>query len=684
LAERLAAAPDFPKGASAVPAILLPGNLKLAGSQHVHRASDVTVFGCSDFDHLNRSWPANVLGPGRVVLNRTLAEALSCQVGDEVLMQIGRADLIPPDSPLGRKTETTRSRRLKIAGIIEPEGLGSFALRPTQQSPLDAFVDTETLQDMLDQPGKVNALLFTGPEGAGLQRSFDNRIEHDLKPTLADCGFSLVEIRPGAWQLARQRLLIDRPAEQALSTDLAVDHPQPVLTYLANTLRIGQREIPYSTVAALDFPTTPPLGPFDDAEGKPVPPLGEGEIALNSWAADQLGAKIGDGVELAYFQPESTHGEVREETARLRLAAILPLAGAAADRHLTPDLPGVTDQTSIGDWDPPFPFDARRVRKQDEKYWDDFRATPKAFVSLATGRKLWASRFGQSTAIRLATAQDAPADEIESRLHLNPVDFGLRLLPVRRLALTAASGTTPFSVLFLSFSFFIIVAALLLVALLFGLALDQRARQIGVLLAVGMREKRLVRLLSREGLLVAAVGSVLGVAGGVGYAWLMVAGLRSWWLGAISTPFLRLHVEPLSLAVGAAIGMGVAAATIHLVARSMRHASVCRLLAGQPGETAAASPRRRRLIGRIGWTLLALAIAIGFASARMTSTEAAGTQQLVDRPGGRGQLFDRGHECFPARSGFRNRRSPDRQRWLCPSGSERPADLPRSGHDRGA
>ena len=406
-------------------------------------------------------------------------------------------------------------------------------------------------------------------------------------------------MRPGCWQLSAERLLIDRSAERALLADLAADHPQPVLTYLANTLRVGQKEIPYSTVAAIDFATEPPLGPFDDREGKPVPPLADDEIALNTWAADDLSAKVGDEVEVIFFEPESTHGDVRERTAKLRLAAILPLAGAAADRHLTPDLPGVTDQTSIGNWDPPFPFDATRVRKKDEVYWDQYRATPKAFVSLATGRKLWASRFGESTAIRLATDPGATAASIEAGLHLDPADFGLRFLPIRRLALAASSGTTPFSVLFLSFSFFIIIAALLLVALLFGLGLDQRASQIGVLLAVGMRERRMIRLLGVEGLLVATVGSLLGVAGGVGYAWLMVAGLRTWWLGAISTPFLQLHVTVLSLVLGAVIGIVVTAATIYVVVRQMRRATVCRLLAGQPAEAAALNPRRRRLLARL-------------------------------------------------------------------------------------
>ncbi len=213
---------------------------------------------------------------------------------------------------------------------------------------------------------------------------------------------------------------------------LAADHPQPVLTYLANTIRVGASEIPYSTVAAIDFAAEPPLGPFASPAGAALPPLADGEIALNTWAADDLGAKIGDQVELVYFEPESTHGQVREDTIKLRLAAIVALDGAAADRNLTPEMKGVTDQASISNWDPPFPFDAARVRKKDEKYWDEYRATPKAFVSLATGRRLWSSRFGRSTSIRLAPSEPATTAGLTAALRLDPTDFGFRFLPVKR------------------------------------------------------------------------------------------------------------------------------------------------------------------------------------------------------------------------------------------------------------
>ena len=34
-----------------------------------------------------------------------------------------------------------------------------------------------------------------------------------------------------------------------------------------------------------------------------------------------------------------------------------------------------------------------RIRGQDDDYWNNHRTTPKAFVSLNLGKKLWGSRF---------------------------------------------------------------------------------------------------------------------------------------------------------------------------------------------------------------------------------------------------------------------------------------------------
>jgi len=101
------------------------------------------------------------------------------------------------------------------------------------------------------------------------------------------------------------------------------DSIQPAFTYLANTIAVGDREIPYSTVRASIFSADAPLGPFCSEQGDPLPPLGPNEIALNVWAAEQLHAAVGDAVQIKYFEPESIEGQVREKTVVLHLAAVV-------------------------------------------------------------------------------------------------------------------------------------------------------------------------------------------------------------------------------------------------------------------------------------------------------------------------------------------------------------------------
>ena len=98
---------------------------------------------------------------------------------------------------------------------------------------------------------------------------------------------------------------------------------------------------------------------------------------------------------------------------------------------------------------------------------------------------------------------------------LDPASVGLSFQPVREQALAASSQSMDFGGLFIGFSFFLIVAALLLMALLFQFGLEQRATEIGTLLALGFRPRQVRRLLLGEGALLALIGGVLGAVGGV-------------------------------------------------------------------------------------------------------------------------------------------------------------------------
>ena len=114
-----------------------------------------------------------------------------------------------------------------------------------------------------------------------------------------------------------------------------------------------------------------------------------------------MARRVGDPITVTFYEPESTHGQLREHEPPplFKLRAIVELKTAdgkptpAADPKLTPELPGVTDQKSISDWDLPFEL-VEKIRPQDEDYWDEYRTTPKAFVSLATAKRLVAQPLG--------------------------------------------------------------------------------------------------------------------------------------------------------------------------------------------------------------------------------------------------------------------------------------------------
>ena len=68
------------------------------------------------------------------------------------------------------------------------------------------------------------------------------------------------------------------------------------------------------------------------------------------------GAGKGDPLTLEYYVWEEP-GRLLTRSAEFRIAAVVPIAGAAADRDLAPVYPGLTEARSVVDWDPPFPFD---------------------------------------------------------------------------------------------------------------------------------------------------------------------------------------------------------------------------------------------------------------------------------------------------------------------------------------
>ena len=638
-------------------AVLFPhATVERQGAGRSARAAGVLVVGCDEsFWQLDRSGvrPQRLPGRGEIVVNQTIADEWGAVVGDEVVVRLPKPSQVPADSPLAKKSDRIRSvAQLEIVAIVPTEGLGRFSLRPSQRMPRNVFVSMETLQNALDQQGKVNAALVSLPAEvdplSDAARTASHELASALRPSLEDYGLSIKRVRQvfrpdedaeedvvfEYFSLSTDRMILS-PAVAEVAAEAFADYgSQPLLTYLANSVtREGaEGEVPYSLITAVDSSPAFDLRALDDT---PIGPLGDHEIVLNQWAADDRQAQVGDKIRVSYFAPETTHGKAVERTAEFTLKAITPLTEPAQpftpeeaavyfsrptlanDPDLTPEVKGVTDQESIDDWDPPFPFDLGRIQRRkprDDDYWKNHRTTPKAFISLAAGRKLWGSRFGDTTSLRIAARDGLTVEQLErdflDQLAERGETLGFDFIPVKRRQLEASKGTTPFDGLFLGLSFFIIAAALLLVALLFRLGIEQRADEVGILLAVGFRRRLAGRLLVTEGALVAAAGAALGIVVGVGYAWLMLAGLRTWWVDAITTPFLQFHVTGRSLLIGYVLGVVVSVGTIAWSIRQTRRVSVWRLLSGQASDAGSFVHRPQRLLTALAGGLVVLAVGL--------------------------------------------------------------------------
>ena len=264
--------------------------------------------------------------------------------------------------------------------------------------------------------------------------------------------------------------------------------------------------------------------------------------------------------------------------------------GAGGDRTLTPEYPGLTDAPRMGDWDPPFPVDLGRIRPADEAYWEHYRAAPKAFVALDVGQRLWGSTLGRVTSVRVYPPSHVPLDEARAALverlrsSWTPAAAGVSVHAVRARALEAARGSTDFGEYFSTSVSSWSWRGLLLMALFFRLGIEQRTREVGLLRSLGFTAATIRRLLLAEGTVLAAVGSVIGAAGAIGFSALILLGLRTWWTDAVGTRALTLQVAPLPLLGGALGGVLMAVATIWWTLRTVSGRTARALMSGAPAD----------------------------------------------------------------------------------------------------
>jgi len=626
--EELAARLSKGSGTSAYFKQISPVILQTGGATNATsgaHAEDIHIIGIrDDFWKLGKTQFKGVANlPARsAVINQALADELGIADGGDLLIRLGKPADVSTETLLGRRDQTTAALRLPVHAVIPNTDLGAFSIRPQQTATLNVYVPLETLQRTLDKRGRVNAVLVSTGHGEASKTKDDDLLGHSLHDavTVKDLGITLRSDQSNGYVALETDTILVAPAVERAAMQTARDlhlTAEPVLSYLANRIEpawppAGNPNadlVPYSTIVAIRE-DSPALARMHSTNDGPPPALHSGEIILNDWAAKRTQASPGDSIAVTYFVT-GDDGRLATHRHEFKLSGVVALAGPAADPGWVPPYPGITDTENLADWNAPFPIDFSLVHDADEAYWHKYHTAPKAYVSLEDGQQLWAhdgGRLGNLTSIRFYADNTSVEQTSESfrAAFLKTVDvkaLGLHFDPVRQQAIDASQGSTDFGQLFIGFSFFLIISAAMLVALLFRLGVERRCSEVGLLLAVGYTPRRVSRFLLMEGTLIAAVGALVGLAAAQAYAWLMLAGLRTWWSSAANAPFLKLHVTPLSFGVGYVSTVAVAVGSIAWSMRGLTKQTTRSLLAGEIGDAASRKKKSPR------WPTVTAAIA---------------------------------------------------------------------------
>lgn len=538
----------------ASPILLLEGMAVADGGQQ--RANKVQVVGVnSDFEEVSNTSFFSGLQNNEIAISRNLAERLQVAKGDNILVRIKKASLIPMNAPFVSAEETSVSMRALVKKVVSKEELGRFSLRNSQTAPYNIFVSIKRLNGLMEFEGKANQLLISTDVETGLVAQ---SVKNCLTPT--DAGLILKNIEAtNEIEISTERVFLEEKVSETLEK---LPDAEMILSYFVN--EIGKLEVGSQKAEEKKAHSTIPYSFVSSLEDKY---LAENEIILNQWAADDLNAKPGEKIKLRYLEIGPLRKLVDKET-EFTLKEIIPMDSEWCDPSRVPHLPGLSDAGHCREWEAGVPIDLDAIRDKDEKYWDDYKGTPKAFVSKSKALKMWSNRFGNYTAVRFPAElfdnekyKQVFADEIE------PKDLGIAVEPIREQGLYAAQNGTDFSGLFLGLSFFILVASIVLTSLLFRLNLESRSSQIGLLSALGFQQKQVRSFYLFEGLVISLLGGVVGLVISVYYTELVFKILNSLWFEIVRTNVLEIKIFPATLFAGMVVSVFVSLSAIFISIR---------------------------------------------------------------------------------------------------------------------
>ena len=149
----------------------------------------------------------------------------------------------------GARRRSAARSALTLSEVLTRERLGEFSLRPQQAELRAVFAPLRRVQRDLGVQDRVNTVLIAGAGRRG-GAATPSRARADAR------GSRHQRQAVGGWHAGHRRhhqrhpQPVPRRRASATPARSSGSHELPVFTYLANTMRVGDRSVPYSLIAA--------------------------------------------------------------------------------------------------------------------------------------------------------------------------------------------------------------------------------------------------------------------------------------------------------------------------------------------------------------------------------------------------------------------------------------------------
>jgi len=493
-------------------------------------------------------------------VNRELAGLLDIERGDQLLVTVynlGDAQ----ENLLGHTSSSLPQIMVDIEAIIENEGIGRFREDALGKVQPIVIMQYAYLSERIGKEGKVNKVMVDTDDGYEDEAVNDIKRSFDLKLTIQDAGFK-IEVKDDRMILTHRDFFFH-------PEDVGLDPNAGSLSYFVDSISTNSSQLSYSVIAGITrkdyFFGTVTLH-FESFE--------RGKIYVTNWTMERMNLTEGESIKLTYRKVTEL-GTLVEEERFFTVAGMTFMDLDVAWGGWIPDLPGITDVPSCGNWDPSFNIDLDSLTDDDYEYWNLYKTIPKAYIPVEDAREMWGIVQGNTTLVILDrgsfSEQDVGNRSWELSEHITLESIGGSVRTVRKDALDSSRAMLIFPGMFLTFGSIIMIGAMLVLYALFKDLADKRAHEWGILRAVGVSRKDLLI----TGLFEALFPILLGGAGGIplGYliGYLLNLGLGSAWSNSVEGARVPFAIGPptILVALGSSLVLALFLAFISVLREAM-------------------------------------------------------------------------------------------------------------------